>query len=395
MAGYKVQLKDEDGNYQYPVTSTDIVVNAEGINVEDLLGRKQDKLISGQNIKTINGQSILGGGDIVITSGTGGIVSESDPVFSASPASKITDEDIDKWNSGTGSSDIIVDSSMSDTSTNPVQNKVIKAYVDNVKGGGVVYREIKGMESLAGNAEVMAYNKETLALAEEMKVIPYRLVDGVATTFTSYSFGGDPLTAHLEYHDAENETISKWIVHPNGDVTEEDTIQITNRAARLSDSLSALLEVKDMSPDWQMPVCSFTEGDPYNSGGATVNYVKADLIKNELHVVAQTDSLIRVMTYTYAEDGTIVFNREGTLGRIYIGGAEELTELEKSYNAYNYKSLIGNMKRGVSFPFYLFDGNYNFYLIISYNWINSECTIIKNGAFETYKLTEEGLCYKI
>jgi hypothetical protein len=64
-------------------------------------------------------------------SGGGGIAEESDPIFKASPAAKITDSDIDRWNAGgSGGSDIVVDSEMSDTSTNPVQNKVIKEYVD-------------------------------------------------------------------------------------------------------------------------------------------------------------------------------------------------------------------------------------------------------------------------
>ena len=64
--------------------------------------------------------------------GGGGIAEESDPIFKASPAAKITDSDIDRWNAGGsgGGSDIVVDSEMSDKSTNPVQNKVIKEYVD-------------------------------------------------------------------------------------------------------------------------------------------------------------------------------------------------------------------------------------------------------------------------
>ena len=37
------------------------------------LGKKQDTLVSGVNIKTINGQSIIGSGNIEITTGTGGI----------------------------------------------------------------------------------------------------------------------------------------------------------------------------------------------------------------------------------------------------------------------------------------------------------------------------------
>ena len=59
---------------------------------------KQDTLVSGTNIKTINGHSVLGAGDITIQAG------------------------------GT------IDTAMSDTSENAVQNKVIKKYIDDLVG---------------------------------------------------------------------------------------------------------------------------------------------------------------------------------------------------------------------------------------------------------------------
>lgn len=62
------------------------------------LSGKQDILVSGTNIKTINGNSLLGEGDITIQAG------------------------------GT------VDTEMSDTSENAVQNKVIKKYIDDLVG---------------------------------------------------------------------------------------------------------------------------------------------------------------------------------------------------------------------------------------------------------------------
>ena len=85
-----------------------------------------DEVLNG-SLKTINGESIVGKGNIVIQGGGGGVAYESDPVFKASPAAKITDEDIERWNEG---GDVVVDTEMSDTSENAVQNKVIKEYVD-------------------------------------------------------------------------------------------------------------------------------------------------------------------------------------------------------------------------------------------------------------------------
>lgn len=73
------------------------------------LNSKQDTLVSGTNIKTINGNSLLGEGDITIQAG------------------------------GT------VDTEMSDTSKNAVQNKVIKKYIDDLVGNTLTQlQEING-----------------------------------------------------------------------------------------------------------------------------------------------------------------------------------------------------------------------------------------------------------
>lgn len=60
------------------------------VNTEDLdraLTEKQDRLVSGEDIKTINGESILGSGDLIIQGGSGGIQSvvavDSYPYLSA------------------------------------------------------------------------------------------------------------------------------------------------------------------------------------------------------------------------------------------------------------------------------------------------------------------------
>jgi len=64
-----------------------------------LLANKQDSLVSGTNIKTVNNQSILGSGNITIEAG----------------------------------SQITVDSELSSTSENPVQNKVIYAAIGDIE----------------------------------------------------------------------------------------------------------------------------------------------------------------------------------------------------------------------------------------------------------------------
>lgn len=104
MAGYKIQLKDKNGNRQYPVTSTEVVVDADGVSVADLLDRKQPTLVSGVNIKTVNGKTLLGEGDLVIEGGTADLsgyateeyvdakVGESYPIYYSYDGTPLTEE---------------------------------------------------------------------------------------------------------------------------------------------------------------------------------------------------------------------------------------------------------------------------------------------------------------
>lgn len=63
MAEYKLtSLVAFNGTYLYP----NIVWENLPVSVRELINGKQDKLISGTNIKTINGESVLGEGNITI-----------------------------------------------------------------------------------------------------------------------------------------------------------------------------------------------------------------------------------------------------------------------------------------------------------------------------------------
>lgn len=84
----KVSQLSNDKNYQ---TAEDVNLATEGLATKSEVNSKQDTLVSGTNIKTINGNSLLGSGNIEIQ----------------------------------GGSTIAVDDSLSTTSTNPVQNRVI------------------------------------------------------------------------------------------------------------------------------------------------------------------------------------------------------------------------------------------------------------------------------
>lgn len=85
------------GNYN-DLINKPTIPDVSGLATKEEIAGKQDTLVSGTNIKTINGNSVLGAGDITIQAG------------------------------GT------VDTAMSDTSENAVQNKVIKKYIDDLVG---------------------------------------------------------------------------------------------------------------------------------------------------------------------------------------------------------------------------------------------------------------------
>lgn len=126
----KVVITRKDGTEKESVVTS----NYDDTEIRGLIAEKQDELISGTNIKTINNESILGSGNINIQGGGGGtsdytdlenkpsinnvtlngnkslndlgiqpagsyLTSETDPVFSASASANITSSDILSWNS--------------------------------------------------------------------------------------------------------------------------------------------------------------------------------------------------------------------------------------------------------------------------------------------------------
>lgn len=62
-------IDDQDGNHVFPVTHERAVRDSDGVTLETKLGQKQATLISGTNIKTVKGTSILGPGNIDVQDG--------------------------------------------------------------------------------------------------------------------------------------------------------------------------------------------------------------------------------------------------------------------------------------------------------------------------------------
>ena len=119
-----------DSNLQYIAASSYAVKK-----IADTVAAKQDTLVSGTNIKTINGTSVLGSGDITV----GGGGTATNVLINGTTITSNNEADIKvdgTYNATTNkiatmSSLPTIDTAMSTTSTNPVQNKVIKSAIDS------------------------------------------------------------------------------------------------------------------------------------------------------------------------------------------------------------------------------------------------------------------------
>lgn len=139
------KLNELEGEFE-GVTDRLDEIDEKVVNIPDDIASQDDiqSAIDGQQFKTINGQSIKGSGNIQIEGGSTDLSnyytkSEVDSNIN----SKISEQQFKTINGqsikGTGnievSAKIDVDSEMSDTSTNPVENQAIKKYIDSKISG--------------------------------------------------------------------------------------------------------------------------------------------------------------------------------------------------------------------------------------------------------------------
>ena len=129
------------------------------------LNSKQDTLVSGTNIKTINGNSILGEGDITI-----------------------------------GGSSVEVDDTLSTTSENPVQNKVITKRLNSIDEGQSVKLGFSSAASTASNSGAVAIGRTADAGSQDNSKYGIAIGAGATTTGNSaIAIGGYGTMAQATY----------------------------------------------------------------------------------------------------------------------------------------------------------------------------------------------------
>ena len=120
--------------------------------INDEVEEKQDILVSGQNIKTINGQSLLGSGDITIQSGTSGLDVNKVNEHLANTDIHVTTTDKANWNNKLDRSDL------EPYATKEALND--KANAVDVYGKSEVYTKTELDAIIPNRINRITYNKE-------------------------------------------------------------------------------------------------------------------------------------------------------------------------------------------------------------------------------------------
>jgi len=203
-----ISNKQDKGNY---VSTTTLNYYYRKAEVDNKLIGKQDTLVSGQNIKTINGQSIVGNGNIIIENDT----DLSDYYTKTQVDNKLSDKlDVAAYTR------VIVDTELSSASTNPVQNKAIavklaelQSQIDELKDKPSDVLKVTFMSVNDKGIEVkptytVTYNNTTITTSNSemyvakdvtMTVVPSD-IDGLVTPVAQTKKITEDTTFNFEYN---------------------------------------------------------------------------------------------------------------------------------------------------------------------------------------------------
>lgn len=158
-------------------------------------------------IKTINGQSLEGEGDIEIESGSGGILEETDPTVPAH-VKDITEEDIAKWNSGTASAG----------DTLPINS--IFAYEGDIVPEGYVEVE---PSSNGGSSEIISLDEQVIGKDKDGKIIYKKTILSTVDTETTIKYEDTNIYRVVDFnviaYDGTNTIkLPHFMVEPDGTI---------------------------------------------------------------------------------------------------------------------------------------------------------------------------------
>lgn len=197
-----------------PVTTADTALDIteadlpyQAVNKQYVEDNFQSKLVSGTNIKTINNQSLLGSGNIDISGGGGTIT---------------------------------VDAELSETSTNPVQNKIITEALNSKQDEITNKTDLKLNSVLLGNANVILssdYNPTTGGTGYMLKVGGDVTSDKVRITNVDDGVAADNAVNKKQLDAKQDKFATVTNVDSTQTVTIADTLTITTNPNLLADQI--------------------------------------------------------------------------------------------------------------------------------------------------------------
>lgn len=179
----------------------------QAVNKEYVDTNFQAKLISGTNIKTINNQSLLGSGNIDISGGGGTIT---------------------------------VDAELSETSTNPVQNKIITEALNNKQDKITNKTDLRLNSVLLGNANVILrgdYNPTTGGTGYMLKIGGDITSDKVRITNIDDGIAADNAVNKKQLDAKQDKFATVANIDSTQTVTIADTLTITTNPNLLADQI--------------------------------------------------------------------------------------------------------------------------------------------------------------
>lgn len=197
-----------------PVTTADTALDIteadlpyQAVNKQYVEDNFQSKLVSGTNIKTINNQSLLGSGNIDISGGGGTIT---------------------------------VDAELSETSTNPVQNKIITEALNNKQEKITNKTDLRLNSVLLGNANVILsgdYNPTTGGTGYMLKIGGDVTSDKVRITNIDDGIAADNAVNKKQLDAKQDKFATVTNVDSTQTVTIADTLTITSNPNLLADQI--------------------------------------------------------------------------------------------------------------------------------------------------------------
>ena len=245
--------------------------------VTKLTNDKQDSLVSGENIKTINGNSLLGDGDISISAGT----------------------------------NVTVDTALSSTSTNPVQNKVVNTAlsnkVDKVSGKSLSTNDFTNEYKAKVDSALQNYT-------ETDPTVPAWAKAATKPTYTAKEVGALPDTTEIP-------TKTSQLTNDSGFLTKHQSLDGYSKMVSFNYlTITGDNESVSITPN----VMSIIDASGYTSGTISISLITAGYTVTYLHeymiqiIIGTTPPTVSWPSYLLWPDGKAVSLSAGYVFEFHI-----------------------------------------------------------------------------